>query len=114
LTPESLNKATRRAQTLMNVALLPFIPLMVFSVSIARWLADPLSSLGLHVASPALNLVLIAIWLAVLFGIIFAIQNRTWPRCPNCHRKISPGNARIVIASKHCPLCGGLVIGQGS
>ena len=114
MTPESLNKAARRYQTVVALASVPFIPLMIFSISIAKWLANSLSSFGIQLAWQTLNLALIAIWIAALVGAMLAVQRRIWPNCPNCHKRITLNTIPIVIASKHCPMCGALIMSQES
>jgi predicted RNA-binding Zn-ribbon protein involved in translation (DUF1610 family) len=114
VTPDSLNKAMRRYQSILYVAMLPFIPLMIFNGSIARWLADHLALLGLNIKWATLGLILIGIWIAGLFGSILAVQSRLWPKCPSCYKRITPSNVGIVIATKHCPMCGDLIVRQGS
>ena len=115
LTADSLNKATRRYWRILYIALLPlFVPLMIFNLSIAQRLANFLNASGVNVKGPTIGLVLIATWIALLFSTIFYLQKRFLPSCPSCHKRITPNNVGLVIATKHCPMCGALIVGQES
>ena len=114
LTADSLNRANRRYLTWLYLALIPVIPLMMFNLSIARGFANFLEPFGTRIKAPVFGLALLAVWIAYLFGTILYVQRRIFPECPNCHKRITPNNVGLIIATKHCPTCGGLIIGQES